>query len=183
VKAHTKSAALRCCGCGCGGAWVSCCAGAASSLSLIPSRLSPSSKILTDQVVRLEDWNTGTSKRKNFDWHLNWMACITFCCMKAEHMSSTFKTDHASQTPLIVHHLPCDIELDGTASVSSYFVSRNVPIEHEHNTTGDRIGTVVVIIAVDILENASFRGRRLLGKEVQIPSGYSGNICFSILLC
>ena len=58
-----------------------------------------------------------------------------------------------------VHHLPCCIELDGHAPVSSYFIRTPV----DENATSD-------------IEEACFRGRRLLGSRAALPENAIGLI-------
>ncbi|GAV64362.1 RNase_H2_suC domain-containing protein/PP2 domain-containing protein [Cephalotus follicularis] len=57
-----------------------------------------------------------------------------------------------------VHHLPCRIKYDGPSSVSHYFNPKPTDVEVE--------GLKV--------EEAHFRGRKLLGATLPMPQGYSG---------
>ncbi|VVB02707.1 unnamed protein product [Arabis nemorensis] len=57
-----------------------------------------------------------------------------------------------------VHQVPCCIRFDGSAEVSHYFKPKSTEVEID----GVR------------MEEAHFRGRRLQGATISLPSGYSG---------
>lgn len=66
----------------------------------------------------------------------------------------------AGDTVAKVHHLPCNIEHTGTAPVASYFMP---------NATG----TIVDGLPI---QEAAFRGRRLKGVQLPLPSGFCGRL-------
>ncbi|GAB2220309.1 hypothetical protein Droror1_Dr00007953 [Drosera rotundifolia] len=57
-----------------------------------------------------------------------------------------------------VHHLPCCVKFTGATDVSHYFKPKPTGVEME----GVRV------------EEAYFRGRKLLGTTIELPEGYSG---------
>ncbi|KAL0862404.1 hypothetical protein Bca101_041522 [Brassica carinata] len=57
-----------------------------------------------------------------------------------------------------VHQVPCCIRFDGPAQVSNYFKPKSSEVEVDGVRT----------------EEAYFRGRKLLGATISLPSGYSG---------
>ncbi|KAL8170197.1 hypothetical protein V2J09_022001 [Rumex salicifolius] len=57
-----------------------------------------------------------------------------------------------------IHHLPCCIKYTGPSEVSDYFRPKNA---------GHEVDNLVV-------EEAHFRGRKLLGTTIPIPGGYDG---------
>ncbi|CAI5466443.1 unnamed protein product [Closterium sp. Yama58-4] len=61
-----------------------------------------------------------------------------------------------------VHLLPCCIEHNGPAAVSRFFR----PFDAKDVTMAD--GTVPL--------EAAFRGRRLLGRRLALPDGYTGDV-------
>ncbi|CAK9311635.1 unnamed protein product [Citrullus colocynthis] len=59
-----------------------------------------------------------------------------------------------------VHQLPCAIKFDGPCSVSHYFKPKSTGMEIDGLT----------------VEEAYFRGRKLLGATISLPEGYSGYV-------
>ncbi|KAI9138636.1 ribonuclease H2 non-catalytic subunit-domain-containing protein [Paraphysoderma sedebokerense] len=68
------------------------------------------------------------------------------------------------------HLLPCNIDHDGPAKVSSYFV-----VNEAKNET-DLLNGESTTQHTDKQYEASFRGRHLRGRNVPIPPGYQGHI-------
>lgn len=58
----------------------------------------------------------------------------------------------AAEGAVTAHHLPCTIDLDGPAKVSSYFL-----ISEDPNNAA--------------VQRTTFRGRRLVGSHVNLPPG------------
>ncbi|CAH2080222.1 unnamed protein product [Thlaspi arvense] len=67
-----------------------------------------------------------------------------------------------------VHHLPCCIRFDGPAQVSHCFKSKSIAREILESCSS-------VDIEIDgvRIEEAHFRGRKLQGATISLPSGYS----------
>jgi ribonuclease H2 subunit C len=60
-----------------------------------------------------------------------------------------------------VHVLPCHIAYDGHSKVSQYFQPRTDPVDQTVST-------------------ATFRGRKLAGRTVSLPKGYTGSLSFVV---
>ncbi|KAI8806448.1 ribonuclease H2, subunit C [Cladochytrium replicatum] len=69
-----------------------------------------------------------------------------------------------AQAPRI-HQLPCEIDCDGPANVSTYFVMNNQQEAGSENTE---------LSSSSKNATASFRGRYLVGSTMVIPEGYTG---------
>lgn len=69
--------------------------------------------------------------------------------------------------PMRVHSLPCKIHHDGPAPVSEYFRCENLQATRQDSHIPDQHDVSV----------ATFRGRKLLGREEKLPEGMFGLIC------
>lgn len=80
--------------------------------------------------------------------------------------------DTKSHSPKVdaLHILPCHIKYSGPAPVSEYFQPTDFPVEHgavESKESG---------LAEQKLKEAYFRGRRLIGTQVDVPSNCVGHV-------
>lgn len=119
----------------------------------------------------------------------------TFHLLPSRSSSSSSTRDQAKEEEgdVEVHLLPCKISHDGPAKVSAYFVTR--PFKGTANPDEDLVEVVEtsssssplcsrsssesanddeVVGGRKSLQQAAFRGRRLLGQTVKLPFGTSG---------
>ena len=77
--------------------------------------------------------------------------------------SNTFHKNDTEKKKVSVHWLPCRIEYDGPANIGEKFEARSESNSSDDNTQ----------VGGQEIREAFFRGRRLTGKTLELPSDYT----------